>query len=150
MRGYDYNSRTVGCVMVDDYIKTPEQVVDYSTRYSEWSCRHAFASLSCVPCAWPPDASRYARLERGRAHRTVSLQEVRLLLLLSITRIYLIHFIVIRALSPTRSLVHYHRYQELVASGPDALDQVLEGLYETGRLTAFKVPPDKDLVVKPF
>ncbi len=42
------------------------------------------------------------------------------------------------------------RYQELVASGPDALDQVLEGLYETGRLTAFKVPPDKDLVVKPF
>ena len=75
---------------------------------------------------------------------------MRLLLLLSITRIYLIHFIVIRALSPTRSLVHCRRYQELVASGPDALDQVLEGLYETGRLTAFKVPPDKDLVVKPF
>ena len=34
MRGYDFNSRPVGCVMVDDYIKTPEQVVDYSTRYS--------------------------------------------------------------------------------------------------------------------
>ncbi len=34
MRGYDYNARPSGCVMVDDYIKTPEQVVDYSTRYS--------------------------------------------------------------------------------------------------------------------
>ena len=34
VRGYDFNSRPVGCVMVDDYIKTPEQVVDYSTRYS--------------------------------------------------------------------------------------------------------------------
>ena len=34
MRGYDFKSRPVGCAMIDDYIKTPEQVVDYSTRYS--------------------------------------------------------------------------------------------------------------------
>jgi PAB-dependent poly(A)-specific ribonuclease subunit 2 len=34
VRGYEFNSRPAGCVMIDDYIKTPEQVVDYSTRYS--------------------------------------------------------------------------------------------------------------------
>jgi hypothetical protein len=41
------------------------------------------------------------------------------------------------------------RYQELEAAGADVVSQVLEGLYETGRLTAFKVPPEKDLIVKP-
>jgi hypothetical protein len=49
----------------------------------------------------------------------------------------------------SRLLFDRIRYQELAASGPDALNQVLEGLYETGRLTAFKVPPEKDLGVKP-
>ena len=70
-----------------------------------------------------------------------------LLLLLYIMHLHLLHFIANTAPRTSHSSC---RYQELVASGPDALDQVLEGLYETGRLTAFKVPPDKDLVVKPF